>query len=236
MSLLVLEDVSRGDGHPRHRRVLLRQVSLRLDEGELVAVWGLRRSGRSTLLRVAAGIEPPDSGVVRFAGQDLTRAAGDLLGSQLAYCARASCATGDGNVLDELTAVLLARGAGSRFARRRAWSALERAGAEGCAGYGMRELDSAEETRVAIARGLLSEPRLLLIDEPIKGVDLLARDGVLALIRSLADERIAILMSTGDAAALSIADRALSLSDGELRGALSPELASVVSLPLRASA
>jgi ABC-type ATPase involved in cell division len=139
-------------------------------------------------------------------------------------------------VLDELIAAALARGVGATHARRQAWSVLERVGAEECACYHARELDAAEEVRVAIARGLLSQPLLLVVDEPIKGVDLLARDDILALIGSLAKEGTAILMSTGDAAALTIADRALALSDGELRGALAPELAPVVALRLRASA
>ena len=74
--------------------------------------------------------------------------------------------------------------------------------------------------RVALARALALEPSLLVIDEPTRGVDLLERDAILALLRSLADEGIAVLISTGEATALAGADRALSLADGELRGSL----------------
>jgi ABC-type cobalamin/Fe3+-siderophores transport system ATPase subunit len=219
-----------------HERMLLRDVSLQLDAGELVAVWGLRRSGRSTLLRIAAGVEPPDTGVVRFAGRDLGRAGGDLLGSGIAYCQHAAAGPEAHGVLDEMIAAQLARGVTQASARMRAWAALARAGADECADYEMHELDCAEQVRVTLARGLLSRPSLIVIDEPIDGVDLLARDEILALLRSLADEGIAVLMSTGDAAAFTVADRALSLSDGELRGAVSPELAPVVPLRRRASA
>lgn len=236
MSLLELNRVSRRLGSRMRERVLLREVSLQLDAGELVAVWGLRRSGRSTLLRVAAGIEPPDLGTVRFAGQDLARVAGDLLGSKIAYCQHAGADPEARGVLDELVAAQLARGVPRADAHAQAWSCLERVSAEDCTRYAMRELDSAECVRVSLARALLSQPALLVIDEPIKGIDLLERDSILTLLRSLADEGIALLMSTGDAAALTIADRALALSDGDLRGTLIPELASVVPLRRHASA
>ena len=71
MSLLELERVAKRYRDGQLERVVLREVSLDLDGGELAVVWGLRRSGRSTLLRVAAGIEAPDEGVVRFDGRDL---------------------------------------------------------------------------------------------------------------------------------------------------------------------
>jgi len=237
MSLLALERVTRRYRSGAHERVVLDGVSLSLEAGELLAVWGLRRSGRSTLLRVAAGIEPPDAGVVRFEGEDLARR-GDALGSGIGFC-RPGGGVGDGEArgtLDELIAGQLARGVPQTAAESRAFAALERVGASECAGRRLNELDGGESVRVAIARALALGPLLLVIDEPTKGVDLLERDSILALLRSLADDGIALLVSVGQATALSGADRALSLSDGELRGSLRPELAAVLPLRRRASA
>ena len=76
-----------------------------------------------------------------------------------------------------------------------------------------------EKIRVALARALASHPRLLVVDEPTLGVDLVARDSILRLIRSIADEGIAVLTSTGEAPCLAGTDRALTISDGRLRGA-----------------
>ena len=81
--LLELEGVTRRDAH---ERVVLREVSLALRAGELVGVWGMRRSGRSTLLRIAAGVQAPDAGVVRYGGRELTAGAGEALGGEIGYC------------------------------------------------------------------------------------------------------------------------------------------------------
>lgn len=236
MSLLALEGVSRRRGRGAHERVVLRDVSFELDAGELVAVWGLRGSGRSTLLRIAAGIEPADTGVVRFAGRELSVRGGDALGNGVGYCRRGFLGAEGRNVLDELMAGQLARGVAASEARSRSWAALERTGIEHRAAHELRTLDGAESVRVAIARALVLQPSLLVIDEPAKGVDLLERDGTLSLLRSLADDGIAVLMSTGETTGLSGADRALSLADGELRGSRQPELAPVVPLRRQASA
>jgi putative ABC transport system ATP-binding protein len=231
MSLLELEGVGKRYGRGPGERIALRDVSLELDAGELVAIWGMRRSGRSTLLRIAAGIEAPDpGGVVRFEGRDLVDRSGDALGQGIGYC-RKTFRPAEGQViLDQLIFSQLARGVSSSHARSLACSALKRAGVEGCAALRPNELDGAEAVRVAIARVLAFQPRLLVIDEPTIGVDLLVRDDILLLLRSLADEGIAVLASTGETTGLSGADRALSLGDGELHGTLAPELAPVTLL------
>jgi energy-coupling factor transporter ATP-binding protein EcfA2 len=94
-----------------------------------------------------------------------------------------------------------------------------------------RDLSNAEAVRVALARTLTLQPRMIVIDEPVKGVELTDRDGILSLLRSLADEGITVLASTGESTGLSQADRGLVLGDGELRGAPTQQPATV--LPLR---
>ncbi len=234
MSLLELERVGKRYREGQLERVVLRDVSLRLDAGELMVVWGLRRSGRSTLLRVAAGIEPPDAGVVRFEGRDLAGHRESLLGAGIGYCQKTLAHDASQSVLDLLIVSLLARGSSAAPARSAAREALERAGAAACAASRLAQLDSAERIRVALARVLALSPRLLVVDEPVQGVDLLARDGILSLLRSLADEGLGVLASTGESTGLSGADRTLTLSEGELRGPPAGELAPV--LPLRRTA
>jgi putative ABC transport system ATP-binding protein len=234
MSLLALEGISMRYRRGPRERVALKDVSLQLEPGELAVVWGLRGSGRSTLLRVSAGIEAPATGVVRFDGQNLADTGEEVLGTGIGYCPTRS-RPGEGQpVLEQVTVALLARGLPVAEARSRALTALERVDATRLARLRLGELDSAEAVRVALARALALRPRLLMIDEPTKGVDLLERDGILVLLRSLADEGIAVLATAGESTALSGADRALALSEGSLRSAPKPELAAV--LPLRRAA
>ncbi|MGD1059453.1 MAG: ATP-binding cassette domain-containing protein [Solirubrobacteraceae bacterium] len=229
MSMLELEHVSKCYGR-LSEQVALRDVSLRVEAGEMVVVWGMRRSGRSTLLRIAAGIEQPDSGVVRFDGDDLGNRHGETLGDGIGYCRKRFAPSEGRLVIDHMITGLIARGIPPAQAGSRARAALERAEIGSCAELRPAELDNAEAVRAAIARALAFAPRLLLIDEPTIGVDLLARDGILVLLHSLAQQGMAILASTGESTSLSGA-RALTLSDGELHGQPTRKLAPVV--PLR---
>jgi ABC-type lipoprotein export system ATPase subunit len=231
MALLELEHVSKLYRRGSRERLALVDVSLAVEAGELVSVWGMRGSGRSTLLRVAAGIELPDSGVVRFDGRVLFDARRRLATSEIGFCQRAFRSAEGRVALEHATAGLLARGVREPLARERARRALQRAGVEECALLEPAELDGGEAVRVAIARALALGPRLLIVDEPAVGVEVEERDRLLALLRSLANEGIAVLASAGElSAGLAGADRALALRAGELYGESQAELAPVVEL------
>jgi len=233
MILLEFDHVSKVYRPGARERVALRNVSFALEAGEHVAVVGERHSGRSTLLRIAAGVEMADEGVVRFQGRDLSGA--EQLRSHIGYC-RKTFRPADGRyILDQLVTGQLMRGGSAASARSRALAALERSGAVQCAGLRPSDLDSSEAARVVVARALAHQPKLLVIDEPTLGVNLLERGQILQLLNSLAREGIAVLTSAGETDPLTGAARALLLSDGELVGKHEPhELAPIV--PFRRSA
>jgi len=223
MALLELEQVGKEYGSGR----VLDDVSMVVEHGEMVTIWGERRSGRSTLLRLAAGVETPDRGVVRFDGRDLSGLGNERFGRGLAYCRVVFRRFGGATVLDQLVGAQFARGVPESVARSCARQALERVGGESYSQLPVAGLKPHEAARVAIARALTSGPRLLIFDEPTLGVDVLKRDAILGLLRSLADDGIAVLTSTGEGTGVLGADRVLSLDRGRLRGELTPELAPV---------
>ncbi len=231
MSLLELRSVSKRHRSGQREWTVLSDVELRIEAGELAVVWGARRSGRSTLLGIAAGVQAPDSGCVLFEGRALGESA---IGTGVGYVAKTLRANEEQGVLEQIAAVLLARGIGVHEARERARLALRAAGGESCAAMKVSELGGSEALRVAIARTLVLAPRVLVVDEPAATVAISERDEVLALLRGLSRDGVAVLASTGEAEHLAGADVALTLREGQLQGTRRAESATVV--PLRRGA
>jgi predicted ABC-type transport system involved in lysophospholipase L1 biosynthesis ATPase subunit len=239
MALLVLDRVSkrfaRGDAHGRDHDVLC-DVSLELDVGEVVAVVGRRRSGRTTLLEVAAGVEAPSEGSVCFDGTDLRQRR--VLGAPggIGFCMTALAELVGDTAIEQVAAPLLDRGHSPLQARARAHELLDRVGAAECAEVAPAALDANQMIRVAVARALSTAPRILIADDPALGVRLSERDDVLSLMQSLAHEDgIAVLMTVDNGVELAGCDRAASLDAGKLRGETTATAAPVIPLhPSRA--
>ena len=234
MSLLALDGVTKRFGRGRRdgrEQVALHEVELEVEAGELVAVWGRRRSGRTTLLQVAAGIERPSAGVVRFGGVDLARRS--MLGRQggIAYASTHFSRVIGETVLDQVAAPLLGGGMSASAAQASAFDVLRRVGAVDCEQLDVDALDHDEAIRVALARALATAPRLLVVDEPTQELRLAdARDQALELLRSLAGDGIAVLTTAAEAGELAGADRALTIDRGELRGVTRPAAGQVLEL------
>jgi ABC-type lipoprotein export system ATPase subunit len=236
MSLLELRNVSKRLRRGGREVVVLENASLSIDAGELVGVWGPRGSGRTSLLRLVAGIDAPDAGAVHFDGHDLTEHGEQILAREIGYCQKTFTSAQGQAAIDEVLLGLLVNGVRGKQAHARTRESLERAGAERLAARRVSELDSEERVRLAIAHALALQPRLLVIDEPVAGVELEERDAILLLLRSLADEGIAVLMAVGDLSGLRGADQSLTIGDGHLSGSPKRGLEPVADLNLRRQA
>ncbi len=223
MALLSFEQVSkRGVEFGVQEQVVLDRVSFELEAGVLAGVWGPRRAGKSTLLRIAAGIELPDEGAVRFEGRDIARLSDReramLVRTKIGLAPSSWRETRNIRVVEHVALPLLSNGASMREACVKARSALERVGATGRADAPVFELSAGERTRVAVARALVRDPVLLLVDEPGLTPSPNERDELYALLRSLGDERgLTLLIASEDLAAIRSARQAMTISDGTLR-------------------
>jgi putative ABC transport system ATP-binding protein len=198
---------------------LLREVDLDVRRGEFVAVEGQSGSGKSTLLHLIGGLDREFDGEANVLGCDL-RAVGDselsaLRHTQIGFVFQSF------NLLPALTAlenVLLPDffGAGVPDADRRAREALDRVGLLGKARARPAALSGGERQRVAIARALLSQPPLLLADEPTGNLDARTGAGVIALFRQLHAEGMTLLIVTHEARVSHAASRVLVLREGKL--------------------
>jgi putative ABC transport system ATP-binding protein len=223
MSLLSLQHVSKSYADGRGRIAALDDVSLEIDEGDFVGVWGVRRSGKSTLLRVAAAAELPDHGTILFDGRDVAGMSADARAKLQRYegigLVAADWRPGRNKpVVEHVALPLLSDGMSLREAKEPAHLALERMGVSRCAYMATDRLSRVERVRVALARAFVHKPRLLLVDEP--AVLLSPSEGVelYELLSSLGrDSQIAIVVASEDIAPIRRARRVLSIDNGTLR-------------------
>jgi putative ABC transport system ATP-binding protein len=219
--LLELVDVTRryrdGDGHID----ALRGVSLAVAAGELVLLMGPSGCGKSTLLAVAGGVEPPSAGAVSIGGKQLVHTTGarsERLRDEVGYVFQ------ERNLLADLTAVenvalpLELGGTGAATARSTALDALDVVGLRARADTFPRSLSGGEEQRVAVARALIGDRRLLLGDEPTGALDSVTAETVMRLIRARCDAGAAAIVATHDATLAAFADRVVFLRDGVIVG------------------
>ena len=201
--------------------VALDQVDLAVAPGEVVAVVGPSGSGKSTLLHLAAGIDVPDDGQVRFDGRDLARLSASArarlrrrgIGLVFQFFQLLPGLTAQENV--ELPLVFDGDPAAGPLAQRM----LANVGLADKAARLPGELSGGEMQRVAVARALVAGARLILADEPTGNLDSATGTVVLdALLAAARDARAALVLVTHDMAMASRADRTLSLNDGRFEG------------------
>jgi len=218
-ALLRLEGVSKSYWRGVHEVKVLSELALEVHAGQFVVVWGKRGAGKTTLLRIAAGLETPDRGRVRFEGGDLaglseTRHA-SLMRERIGWMRRSGPQV-ELPMLDYVALPLLAMHRhGEAYARAR--EALARVNVSECAGQTWPSLSDGERALVAIARGIVRSPSLLLGDDPTTNLGMREREHVIELLRELAEERdLGVLMTVPDMPELMGAHRIAALSGGRL--------------------
>ncbi|MFN8073992.1 MAG: ATP-binding cassette domain-containing protein [Kineosporiaceae bacterium] len=204
------------------RALALRQVSLDVAPGEVVAVTGRSGSGKSTLLHLAAGLITPHSGQVLLGGRDLAEAgaagAAALRRRAIGVVLQHGQLVGDLTLLDNVALPLLLDGVPRAHARRTAQDWLERAGAGDLLAARPGEISGGQAQRAALARALVAGPALVLADEPTGSLDEAAGDAVLDLmLDSCRATGAALVVVTHDNRVSAVADREVHLADGEIR-------------------
>jgi lipoprotein-releasing system ATP-binding protein len=200
---------------------VLRGVSFRLGAGEMAAVLGDSGSGKTTLLHVLGGLEAADSGSARLGDFEVTRAGAWELarwrGREVGFVFQSHRLLADLSAEENVALPLMVARAARGEALARARAMLGRVGLGGRLRHAAGELSGGEQQRVAVARALVTRPRLVLADEPTGNLDARNADEVGALLLSLCREaRARVLVATHNESLARLCDRRLALRAGLL--------------------
>ncbi|MHB1809405.1 MAG: ABC transporter ATP-binding protein [Solirubrobacteraceae bacterium] len=220
-SLLELRDVVKHYREGTEEIRAVDGVSLRVQQGEMLALHGPSGSGKTTLLLLIAALLQPDSGSIRFDGREVCALGKDEASTHLlrdvGFIYQSPQLMPRVAAVENAAVKLLMGGLGMREARARAGDWLARVGMASHLDRPPERLSGGERQRVAIARALAGDPRLILADEPTANLDSTKSIEIVELLGSIAHDRgAAVLLVTHDAAAARVADRHITLRDGRL--------------------
>jgi len=218
MDLIHLESVNKVYGTGDAVVLALQNFSLTVSVGESLAVMGPSGSGKSTLMNILGCLDTPSSGSYWFAGEDVSR----LNETELAHVRnrRIGFVFQQFQLLPKLSAwrnvelPLLYRNVADR--RRLALRALEQVGLANRIDHRPNQLSGGQQQRVAIARALVTDPDLILADEPTGNLDTASSRDVLAVLRDLNEQGRTIIIITHDPEVAPVANRTVHMRDGRL--------------------
>jgi putative ABC transport system ATP-binding protein len=217
--LLELEHVSRVYGE-QIQVFALRDVSLNIFPGDFLSIVGPSGSGKSTMLGLLGVLDLPTSGTIRIAGQDVStledatrsRLRGESIGFVFQQFHLIPHLTALGNV----ETALLYRDLRPRERREKARFALERFGLAARADHRPVQMSGGEQQRVALARAIVTDPLMILADEPTGALDSVNAAQVLEIFQGLESPDRAVVMVTHDPAVAGRARRRVTMRDGEI--------------------
>jgi putative ABC transport system ATP-binding protein len=220
MTAIETRDITRSLPLGSERIDILRGISFRVEKGEWVALTGPSGSGKSTLLGIVSGLDSPSSGRVLINGTDITELDEDRLAR--VRNREIGIVFQSFNLIPTLTAqenveAPLYVSERRRQAKARAQAMLERVGLGDRRRHKPAQLSGGQQQRVAIARALVTEPSVLVADEPTGNLDTAMGTQVLDLFAQLRDELgITLIVVTHDQTVAARADRVLHIVDGLL--------------------
>ena len=198
----------------------LRGISIRIEEGEYAAIVGPSGSGKSTHMHILGCLDKPTDGKYVLAGNDVSRLSRARLArvrnQEIGFVFQSFHLLPRANVLRNVELPLVYGGASKRERRERARESLERVGLGDRLKHRPSELSGGQRQRVAVARALVSKPKILFADEPTGNLDQSSGAEVMELFNELNEEGHTVILVTHDKNVASNAKRVIQLVDGEV--------------------
>ncbi len=219
-AVVEMSDVTKTYGEGSSIVKALDGVDIRIKKGEFVAIVGASGSGKSTMMNLIGCLDRPTKGVVKVAGEDLSELNDKKLTSlrnyAIGFVFQSFFLLPKTDALDNVATPLFYRGVPAKEARFRAMEMLTKLGMEDRYSHQSTELSGGQQQRVAIARALVTEPSLILADEPTGALDSKTGKQVMDLFADLNDEGKTIVLITHDLDVAKRATRRITLKDGKV--------------------
>jgi putative ABC transport system ATP-binding protein len=236
MSLIGLDDVTKiylmGDVEVR----AMRGVTFRIERGEFVAIMGSSGSGKSTLMNIVGCLDRPTTGRYLLAGKDVSRMSRDQLADirnkTLGFVFQSFNLLSRTSAVENVELPLVYQGVGTRERIKRSTAALERVGLGKRLDHNPAQLSGGQQQRVAIARALVSNPQVILADEPTGNLDSRTSIEVMALFQEMGRSGITVVLVTHEADIAQYAARVVVMKDGKVQSDKSQTPVTAVTPPL----
>ena len=218
--MLKLENVSKVYRTTEVETLALNEISMSAGPGEFVAVMGPSGCGKSTLLNVLGLLDTPTGGSYSFFGEEVSgRSEAQLTAfrrDRIGFVFQSFNLIDDLTVAENVEVALLYRKVPAADRRRRVAEALERVGIGHRAKHRPQQLSGGQQQRVAVARALVSDPRLILADEPTGNLDTANGEAVMKLLTDAAGAGVTVVMVTHSLVHAAVAQRTIKLLDGRV--------------------
>lgn len=209
---------------------VLKDVTLHIEEGEYVAIMGPSGSGKTTLMNIIGCLDTPTSGSYRLSGSDLLhhkdKEMSRVRNRSIGFVFQSFNLLPRQSALDNVALPLLYAGVSRKERKERAALALKKVGLEDRMDFKPTQLSGGQKQRVAIARAIVTEPSILLADEPTGALDTASGLQVMDLFEKLNEEGMTVIMITHDSEIAAHAKRTVLIRDGILSGAERKEVLS----------
>jgi putative ABC transport system ATP-binding protein len=218
--MLKLTDVTKSYRTTEVETRALDGISMEIGTHEFVAILGPSGCGKSTLLNILGLIDSPTSGSFQFLGEEIAGFPEDKLTrlrrQHIGFVFQSFNLIDDLTVAENVEVALIYRGVPARERKQRVTEALEHVGIPHRAKHRPQQLSGGQQQRVAVARALVSRPKLILADEPTGNLDTANGEAVMALLSGAVDLGATVVMVTHSLAHAAVAKRSITLLDGRV--------------------
>lgn len=226
-ALLELSGICRSYQSGDQTVAVLKDVSLSIEAGEMVAIMGASGSGKSTLMNILGCLDKPSAGVYRVAGQDVATLDGDALArlrrEHFGFIFQRYHLLPHLSAAHNVEVPAVYAGLGKAARRERAVALLQRLGLSERVGYRPSQLSGGQQQRVSIARALMNGGQVILADEPTGALDSHSGEEVMAILKQLREQGHTVIIVTHDPAVARQAERIIEIRDGEIIADSRPE-------------